>query len=447
MRFRWVGPLLVGALSLQLNAQTGSSILDRYIQEGLGGNALLSTQQYDAQKAALALEQAKALFMPQVNFQMQYTLAAGGRTQPLPIGDLLNPVYATLNQLTQSNSFPSIENTDIYFLPNNFHDTKIRTTVPVLNRDLKYNKAIQQELIAGTETKIATYKQQLTKDIKVAYLNYLQAQKAVDIYKNALSLVRENLRVQEKLVKNDVATPAQVLKAKSEVSKLESAILDAENSAKNAAAYFNFLLNQPLDRTISVDSVFYKTPVAAATAPGSMGENRLELAQLESGKRALSLQLRQQKAYQTPKIGAFLDIGFQGFGFKVWDKQAYGLLGAQVDMPIYTAKTNKLKIQQTQVTLQQVQAQQTAVKKQIELQIAVAETNLQTAQKATESAANTLQYAREYYRLTDRRYREGQALQIELIDARTQLTEAELQQSLQTANSYIKLFELEYARQ
>ena len=96
-----------------------NTVLDGYIREGLANNAALKTAQFDVERNLNALEQAQTLFMPQVNFQMQYTLAVGGRSQSLPIGDLLNPVYSTLNKLTQSSSFPSIENQAIKFLPNN----------------------------------------------------------------------------------------------------------------------------------------------------------------------------------------------------------------------------------------------------------------------------------------------------------------------------------------
>ena len=107
-----------------------SSILEKYIQEGLSNNASLKTQQFDLEKSYKALEQAQTLFKPMVNFQMQYTLAAGGRSTELPIGDLLNPVYNTLNSITASQKFQNIENSSIKFLPNNFHDTKITYNLP-----------------------------------------------------------------------------------------------------------------------------------------------------------------------------------------------------------------------------------------------------------------------------------------------------------------------------
>ena len=169
------------------------------------------------------------------------------------------------------------------------------------------------------------------------------------------------------------------------------------------------------------------------------------MAQLQSGQRTAALQLKMAESYKIPKIGVALDMGFQGFGFKVWDKQAYFLLGLQMQLPIYTAGANKLKMEQTQLDIKKLDAQKTDAVQQIQLQIQVAQTNLETAQKALVVNETEMQSAREYYRLMERRYREGQALQIELTDARTQLTTAELKQSVAKFNVILRGVELERA--
>jgi outer membrane protein TolC len=358
----------------------------------------------------------------------------------------MNPVYATLNQITQSNRFPQIENAQINFLPNNFHDTKIHAVYPILNKEIFYNRDIKKELISVEQAKVNVYKRELVKNIKTAYIQFLQATEAVAIYKNALNLVRENERLSEKLVKNNVATPVVVVKAKADAAKLETSIVEAENQAKNAAAYFNFLLNKPFDAPIEKDETL---TIAQNTEGGILDKNegnkREELAQINGGERALILQKQMNESYKIPKIGAFLDAGFQGFGFKIWDKQAYAIGGAQLEIPLYTADANKMKGQATQIELQKLAAQRDEVAQQIALQIQIAQTNLATAKEALKVNQAEQATAREYYRLTERRYREGQALQIELTDARTQMTSAELKQSLASYTILLKMVELERA--
>jgi outer membrane protein len=443
--------ILLILTGVPLRAQK-SAILDTYIKEGLANNASLKTQQFDIEKSYTALEEAKTLFLPRVNFQMQYTLALGGRNIQFPIGDLLNPVYSTLNKLTQSSNFPSVENQSINFLPNNFHDTKLHAVYPILNKEIFYNREIKKELISIEQAKINVYKRELVKNIKLAYIQYAQANHAVSIYKNALNLVRESLRVNEKLVKNEVATNASVLKAKMEISKVENSIIEAENNIKNAAAYFNFLLNKPLDSKIDLDSDMINSKSDTKGAPQYLSVNSTELqakreefAQIQGYERTIGLQKKMNESYKSPKLGASFDAGFQGFGFKIWDKQAYGLLGLQLDIPLYTGKIEKTKIQQNAIELKKMQAQTTEVLQQIQLQIQVAKTNLETAHEAFKVNDAELISSKEYYRLTERRYREGQALQIEVVDARTQMTTAELKRSLAQFTVLMREIELERA--
>ncbi|NJO25856.1 MAG: TolC family protein, partial [Bacteroidia bacterium] len=55
------------------------------------------------ENSLVALKEARSLFLPTTWFETQYTLANGGRTIDIPVGNLMNPVYKTLNQLTGTN--------------------------------------------------------------------------------------------------------------------------------------------------------------------------------------------------------------------------------------------------------------------------------------------------------------------------------------------------------
>jgi outer membrane protein len=79
-------------------------------------------------------------------------------------------------------------------------------TLPILNTDLMYNKAVNSEIIHSRQADIDIYRRDLVRNIRQAYYQYLQTEKAVDIYSNALLNVQANLRVSEKFVENNMAT-------------------------------------------------------------------------------------------------------------------------------------------------------------------------------------------------------------------------------------------------
>jgi outer membrane protein len=421
----------------------GQSILEKYIKQGLDSNLALKQKTFDLKKAQLDLDRAKTLFYPHADFNAQYTLATGGRTQDIPIGDLLNNVYTTLNSLTSTNKFPQVQNQAINFLPNNFQDTKVEVTMPLYNPEIKYNRDIKAEIINANIAEVNLYKRELVKNIKEAYYDYLQASKSVEIYTNALAVVNENLRVNEKLVKNTMATQDVVLKAKAQVSAVQTSLTGALQILKNAVAYFNFLLNQPLETAIENDPAIFQPLDKKIDLSLNVPANREELLQIKSGQEALSTNLKLNRSYKLPRLNAFYDVGFQGFGYKFFDNQFYQIGGLQLTWNIFKANDNKLKIKQTQLDMDALQNQYINAEKQVQLQIATTYNSYVSALQALQSSNDEVINTKEAYRLTDRKYREGQALQIELTQARIDMTTAEIKYSLAQLAVLNKAAELE----
>lgn len=440
-------PVIIGvAGTLFAQAATAqTTILDTYINMGLETNLALHQKSFDLQKAEVDLKRAKTLFYPQASLNSQYTLASGGRTQDIPIGDLLNNVYSTLNQLTGASKFPQVENQKITFLPNDFHDTRLEVSMPLVNTDLYYNKAIKQELIHTQQVDIEIYKRELVKNIKEAYYQYLQAGKAVEIYSNALKLASENLRVSEKFVQNNVGTRESVMRAKAEVSQVKASLIIATNQQLNATAYFNCLLNENLEAPVTADTTLLERTNTTVPAALEMPANREELTKIQSAQKVVGTGLKMNRNYLVPKLNAFYNIGFQGFGFRFNGDQFYQLGGLQFKWDLFKANDNKYKIQQSQLDLDALSNQYKDVQQQLTLQVRTSMNNYRSAIQTLEALNDEVQSATETYRFAERRFREGQALQIELIDARTQLTSAELNYSLAQLAVLTRAAELERA--
>lgn len=423
--------LLLFAALLPPRPGGAQSILDGYIRQGLDSNLALHQRRFDLEQSQVDLKRARSLFFPQASFNSQYTLASGGRTQDIPVGDLLNGVYSTLNQLTSSGKFPQVSNQTINFLPNDYHDTRIEIAMPLINTDIYYNRKIKEEMVHTQEADVEVYRRELVKNIKQAYYQYLQSSRAADIYNNALLLVQENLRVSEKLFQNDMGTRESVLRSKAQVSQVQSSLIEAGNTRQNAMAYFNFLLNRSLDTPVEMDSTVFisNNNAPVADMPG-VPEGREELKKLRSMQRTLGASLKLNQSYRIPKLNLFYHVGFQGFQFRFNSEQFYQLGGLQLEVPLFRANDNKYKVRQSQLRIGALAEQYKEVEQQLSLQVRIAYNNYRSATQALQSVADEVQSTQETYRFADRRFREGQALQIELIDARTQMTNAQLKLSL-----------------
>ncbi len=415
--------LLLGVFSV--NAQ---QVLQGYIDTAFKNNIVLQQKNVSLEKAQYALKAAKGLFLPSTAFQAGYQTADGGRNIPLPLGNLLNPIYSTLNQITGANNFPMLENQTINFLPKNFHDAKIRTTVPIINTDIINNKRITEQQLALKEFEVQIYKRDLVKEVKTAYYNYLSALAAVDIYQSGLQLANEGLRVNQKLLENGKGLPAYVLRSQSEVENVRATLLDAEQKVNNARLYFNFLLNRNADHAIVVekDDQGNLAKVESLLLNLDISGQREELKALNQVVGINQTVRKMNSQFAVPKLGAFLDLGTQSEGFKFNSNTRYYMLGLQLEIPIFSGNRNNNRIKESHLDLKNAQLNANLVAQQLSLSAKTAQNNLRSAYQTYQSSQKQFEAASTYLRLIERGYLAGANSFVETIDARNQYTSAQI---------------------
>ncbi|MNJ85867.1 outer membrane channel protein [compost metagenome] len=414
-------------------------VLDTYIKQGLDSNLVLKQRSVQLDKALLALNTAKSNFLPSVNFNASYTSAEGGRYSDLPVGDMLNPVYATLNQMTGTNAFPQIQNQQINFLPNNFYDAYIRTSVPLLNMDIYANKRIQEQKVELSSLDMQVYARELVKNIKVAYYNVIMASKSVEVYESNKKILEQNVALNEALIKQGKGLKVNLLKAQTELMKMNTSISTAKNQLKNAEAYFNFLINRPLETPIILEETTASNPQL------EMVKEREEVELISQSIEIQESVLKMNKNYWVPKINAFLDLGSQGTNWEMSRKSTYYMFGVSASIPIYNGSRNQQQVKQTRYELENARLQLDQVSQQLELQRQQALRNTLNARENWETAKVQLEASKEYFALVSGANREGLTSQLEFIDASNQVTNAELFVLIQYQNYLSSLAELERA--
>ena len=408
--------------------------LDKYITEGIANNIVLNQKKISLEKAMYSLKTANSLFFPSINLEGDYTSGEGGRNIAIPVGDMLNPVYSTLNLLTRSNSFPQLDNVKINFFPFHYYDVKLRTTMPIVNTDLIINHSIQNDQVQLKEYEVDAYKKELIKDIKTAYFNYLSAVSAVKIYQNALKVAEEGKRVNESLLKNGKGLPVYILRSESEIAEIDSKIVDAQNNVQAAKKYFNFLLNKSLDSEIdtSYDIQLNISKVDSMLAGNYNVSGREELKMLETAKGMNESFLTMKKLYWVPKVNAFFDLGAQDQIWNLNHDSKYYLFGFQLSVPIFQAFQNSYKVDEAELNVKDAQLSLDQTTKQLMLSQTIARNDLIAAQQNYYTAQKKYKAASSYERLIEKGYKEGVNTFIETVDARSQLTQANLMINIAT---------------
>lgn len=431
---------------LNLAAFSQSETLNGYIQQGITSNLALKQQQLEVERTMQSIAIAKANFYPKVAFTPSYTLAAGGRKLNFPIGDLLNPVYSTLNKLTQSNSFPQVENVNEQLAPNNFQETVVTFQYPIFNSDIKYNYLIQKELLQTEEAKRKVIEYELKSTITTSYYQYLQSLEGIRVLEQARGLLQQFVSFNQKLVKNQVALQDVVLSAEYEVSKLDQQLTIAQKNSQLAQSYFNFLINSSLASTIQADTTFISNlPIVESLENYQQAalEQRPELAQIQTGIQvSKAVVLLNEKNILLPQVFMGGNAGFQGFGYAIKD-QAYAVVKFGLNWDLYHGKEKQHKLQQANIQKTILETKLAEVKQQIGLQVAAAYYELDAAKENFRLSNEGVRKAEGVMRIVESRYRNGNAIYIEYLKAQNDVTTARMMQSLARYDVWVKKAQLD----
>ena len=417
-----------------LNAQ--STILEKYIQEGIKSNLQLQQEELNYERRVEDLELARALFMPQLGVNASYSFANGGRKISIPIGDLLNPVYSTLNSLTGTSSFPMVENQSTQFLPNNFHDTKVRVIQPIFNPDIYFNYKAQKDLVSVQQAQRNAYENDLKYNIASSYYQYLETEASLKILHQTRSILQELLKINQRLVANEKATKDVVLTTDYELDKLEQQLAEAEKNNAVARSYFNFLLNRDLNMDIEQDTVFINSVAAKYDLQDlktTALDNRQELKQTQGGLDATNEFTTLNKASMVlPKISVVGDAGYQGYYYKFNSDQRYWLVQFSLTWDIFKGGEKRARVQQAKIDYRIAENRMEQLKKQIELQVIQSYHELEAAQRSFATSLSGVKSTERSFQIVRSKYAEGQAIMLEYLDAENKLTTARLTQVINT---------------
>ena len=411
--------------------------LDPYITEALQNNYSIRQQRLAAEKTDAAVRQARGLFLPSATLDARYSETHG----VMNVGDLVNPAYAALNQLTGTNAFPTNIDARLPFA----QETRVRVAQPLFNASILANYQVNKSVASIEEANTGRSARQLAADVQMAYVNYARAARVHELYVNTHALVSENVRVNERLLANGKVTPAALHRAIAERSDIEQQVAQAQQNQSAAARYFNFLLGRaptdvlaPLPDSLLVVDLTISADDAVRSALG----RREELRQAAGGIKVAQAQEKLARSSYLPSVALAVDYGVQGNEYHFNSKSDVAVASLVFSWNVFNGGQDVARRQQASIEVERGELRRTEIEHQIEMQVRQAYDAVTVARRALQAAADRLSAARRSYELVSRRHAEGMAAQIEYIDARTALTNAELNSILTQysfAANYIEL--------
>jgi outer membrane protein TolC len=446
--------ILTAAVPARLSAGSAvpeDPVLENYVRIGIENNLALKQKEFSFERSMKALSEAKGMFLPTIGIAARYTRAGGGREIVFPVGDLMNPVYATLNQLLlqtglEPQDFPVLENEVIPFLREEEHETKVRLVQPVFEPAIWYNYRIRSSLGKASEADRDSYRRQLVSDIKSAYFNWLKAIEVTELLESTRELLDENHRVSSSLFENGMATVDVVYRAEAELYQNEQYLAEAGKSRKIAASYFNFLLNRELSDPIERPEGEYSFPEESAAleeAIKSAGNRREELRRLEYAVEAAGNSVKLSTSGYLPSISFVLDYGFQGEDYRFSGEDDFWMGSFVMSWTLFDGLQRKAKRDQSVLEKRIYETQLAAAREQVKLQVTEAWNNLEVSRLAITTATARSRSAGRSFEIIRKKYNNGMASHVEFLDARTTMTNAEVDRILAVYDYHIRQAEFE----
>jgi len=424
--------------------------LETYVGQGLQNNLALKQKEISLEQSLWALREARGMFLPSVEIAARYSRAGGGRTIEFPVGDLMNPVYATLNEMLgfagRPPAFPTqLENVAIPFLREEEQETKLRIVQPIFQPAIYYNLKMKSSLKAVREMELDLYRRQLVADIQTAYFNYHKTVQVVDLYTRTRQLLLENLRVGEKLFQHQKVTEEVVFQAQTELAELARQQAGAEKNQQMARAYLNFLVNQPLEQSvpdalpIECDSI-QVLDLSELTAMAI--RQRQEFRLLQHAIRATGYQQKLAGAAYFPNLTGVIDYGIQGEKYRLTADADYWMASAVLNWNLFQGGQDRARQQQAVLEQTRLETQLRELTQQIELEVLNAVNDRMVAQKSIAAAQTQLRTAQKTFEIIRKKFEQEMAPHIEFLNARTTLTNAEMALIIAQYDFQIKNIEL-----
>jgi outer membrane protein TolC len=466
-------------------AEDTASVAGQLVSEALESNLALQQRRIGLEQARAALAEARGRYLPRLDVSARYSRAEGGRTIDIPVGDLVNPVYRTLNDLTGTTDFPQIDNEEIPFLRSTEQETVLRLQQPIVNPSIVYGSRARRHRVRAERAGVAAFRRELIRDVRVAYFRYRQAQTRVDVLQSAGELARENRRTNLRLVSAERATQEAVYRAEVDVLEVRQQLDEAHAAVDRARRYLNVLRNRPpetaippsridaqaqirrqigaldpsLRRRISAGADRSESLLTAsrdgnpvhADRPGDglrldpWIHTRPELEQLGAAIDAAESQRRLAQSDYFPTVSLAVEAGIQGADYGFSGERPFVLGSVVLSWNLFDGFQDRRAVQQRRLEVDRLRTRRADVAQQIGLEVRSALDDVQVARRSLETAEARVRAARETFRLTSRRHDAGRATQIELTDARTTRTDAELNLNRTRYTLLIRLAELDYA--
>jgi outer membrane protein len=421
---------MAGAASAQ-EIPAVERVAQSLVAEALAANLELDQAELNVDARLAVLDQARAEYLPQIDLQLRFTDANGGRTIEVPALGI-----------------------DFRFLREREQESFVRLTQPIYDARRAAEKRGAGYAWDASRHGLEAYRLRLARDVRQAYYRWLTARESIGVLEATAGLARENERVNDSLYRNGKVTKDLRLSAEAEHLEITQQLLRARAAEDLARRYLNLLCNAPLDREPEAPDVTdadlprmaHRIPTARGVALEQRAvDRRAELRELDSGIAASGEAESAARAAFKPQLAFAVDAGTQG---EEWDysvEDSYVLASVILRFNLFNGGGDRAAIREARARTAGLTAGRQLAEQQIRIEVQEAITDLEVAEASLETASRRIEAADAAYAIIAKKRDLGQVSSAEYLDAQRALTQARLNGNVTRFQALGALAQVEYA--
>jgi outer membrane protein TolC len=307
--------------------------------------------------------------------------------------------------------------------------------MPLVNAALWKSIAISGQDVELAIEQARSSKIDMTNQVKKAYYGVLLANDSYIVFKESYDNAMKNFLDIKQKYEQGLVAEYDLIRADVAVKNIEPNMLQAENAVKLVKWQLKALLGMDLELPIECDGkltdfeseLFGDYMTAAANA--SLDENT-NLKQLDIQNEQLKNTLKLQKFDFMPTLSLSAAYNWnamnENFKFNEYKWNPYSMVGVSLSFPVFTGGSRVQRINQTKVTITQLQLQKDDLERNLQLVVRQSLDNMNTCVKRYNAAQKGVEQAERGYIIVQKRYDTGAGTLLEMNDAELAMTQAKL---------------------
>ena len=404
--------LLTGILSVNLFGQESRNLtLEESIQIGLKNSELIHSSQMKVDYSRAKWSEVNTYRLPSLKLNASYTRLS--EIEPF----VLTTPFGTFDLQ------PSIVNT---------YNIKLSLQQPIFTGfKLASSSNIAEYTYEAQKQEYTKDEQQLVYDIKQAYWGLFKVTKVKSVVDENIDLIKAHLSDVKNFYENGISTKNDVLKVQVQLAEAQLRQIDADNGVKLARSSLNNVIGLPLstETAVQADVVLEEnnTPDLDQLIQEAM-ENRPELKAMDFRMKAGESGVTMAESGWYPQIYLAGDYYYARPNQRIFpaEDKFNGTWDVSVGLSwdIWNWLATSDQTEQAEAQLEQVKDGYKSLKDGISLEVTQYYLNLLKAKEKVLASEQSVHQAEENYRVTNETFKNGLALNSDLLDAEFALLQA-----------------------